>query len=350
MLFLDNEDLDNKACMYFVFLIFSLLNPWLVSEHCESLVNAINQLHHSKVNELIRGKTNEGRMNESETWCELRHAAGRLLSYLGAAKVLVAARKQWPELFENFEVRFVASSSPAPSPLKKAESISMEKIIGRMTSDPEEMTCYKSRAQELEKFGLDENIRKQARMKSFRPIVHAEALLLDSLERDTGTHPSRFFNGYRYIGCSKPTCRLCSYYFSFRASGVDIRPTHRNLYPNWRMPDVYQDQGPGAAKEREKLMDRILARIREDTFRTLAEKVPDRKHHDSNTEPTYPVDNISNGAPEDLEQLTRNFKQLDMESSQDEPMFNISPRISFSEGDYFVLDSEDEGDDGGAKL
>ena len=130
-------------------------------------------------------------MNESEFWCELRHSTGRLLSYLGAAKVLVSARKQWPELFENFEVRFILSSVPARSPLRKKETISMEKIIGRMTSDPEEMKSYQACAQELEKLGLDDNIRKQAGLKTFRPIVHAEVLILDSLERDGGTHSFR---------------------------------------------------------------------------------------------------------------------------------------------------------------
>jgi hypothetical protein len=289
-------------------------------------------------------------MNESEFWCELRHATGRLLSYLGAAKILVSARKRWPELFEIFEVRFIASSSPIRCPLRKVATISMEKIIGRMTSDPEKMKSYKARAQELEKLGLDEKIRKQAGLKTFRPIVHAEVLLLDSLERDGGTHPSRFFNGYRYIGCSKPTCRLCHYYFSSRASDINVRSTHRNLYLNWRMPDVYQDYGPNATKERDELMDKILALIRADTFRTLTEKVPEKKHRDSNTEPTYPIDSISSRAPEDLEQLAIDLKQLGMESSGDEAILGSSPRISFSDGDFSVPESEDEGEDGGAKL
>jgi hypothetical protein len=252
-------------------------------------------------------------MNESKCWCELRHAAGRLLSYLQAVKVLVSARKRWPELFDNFEVCYIASSSPAQCPLRnkqKVERLSAEQIIGRMTSDPKVMESYKALAQELEKFGLDQNIRERAGHRKFRPIVHAEVLLLESLGRDGGTHPSRFFNGYKYIGCSKPTCRLCDYYFSFHASGVEVRPTHRNLYPNWRMPDVYRDQGPGAEKEREKLMNKILARIREDAFRTLSEKVPERKTHDSNTEPTYPIDSIPGRELEDIDHLATSFERV----------------------------------------
>lgn len=223
-------------------------------------------------------------------------------------------------------------------------------IIGRMTSDPQAMESYKALAQELEKFEVDTIIRKQAGLKTFRPIVHAEVLVLESIARDGGTHSSRFFNGYRYIGSSKPTCRLCEYYFSFHASGVAVRPPHRNVYPNWRMPDVYQDQGYKAVKEREKLMEKILFKIREDAFRTLAEKVPERKFHDSNTEPTYPIDYTADREPGDTEHLVLGFKKLDIGYSGDETLLLSSPTGSYHAGDVFIAESGDEREDGGVKL
>jgi len=152
-----------------------------------------------------------------------------------------------------------------------------EEIIGRMTSDSEIMQSYRSQAVELQKFGLDEAIEKEAMHEGFRPIVHAEILLLDSLVRDGGTHPSEFFNGYKYIGCSKPSCRLCDYYFSIHSSGVQIRPTHQNMYLSWRMPDLFEDQGLKAKRERGQLMDKILLLIRKDAFRLLREKSPQKK-------------------------------------------------------------------------
>jgi hypothetical protein len=211
----------------------------------------------------------------------------------------------------------------------------MRDIIGRMTSDPTAIESCRAHAQELEKFEVDKSIQKQAGNKTFRPIVHAEVLLLDSLCRDGGTRSSRFFGGYRYIGCSKPTCRLCDYYFSFHASGVEVRPTHRNLYLNWRMPDMYRNQGPGAEKEREKIINKILGRVREDAFRTLTEKVPERKLHDSNTEPTYPIDSISTREHEDIDHLATAFKAFDIGYSGDEAMPNSGPRGSFDAVDFF---------------
>src|SRR4051812_12990579 len=123
----------------------SLLNIRLVSGHCESLINSIERIYDSQIDELIRSKTKEGRMDESECWCEFRHTAGRLLSYLQAVRVLVSTHKRWPELFENFEILSITSSLPTQSPLRnrsKLEEFSMEGIIGRMTSNSSEIERY----------------------------------------------------------------------------------------------------------------------------------------------------------------------------------------------------------------
>jgi len=330
-------------------LSYLLSVKYLVSQQCENLINAIDRLYKSEVDELIRDRTYEGRMNESERWCELRHSAGRLLSYLQAVKVLVMTRKRWPELFENFEVCSIASSLLAKCPFpneRKVQEMSAEGIIGKMTSDPEIMESYKACAKELEKFGLDENIRQQSGSKSFQPYVHAEVLLLESLEKDGGTRPSRFFNGYKYIGCSKPTCRMCDYYFSFHASGVEVRPTHRNLYLNWSVPNLDHDQGPKDGEDREKLMNKILIRLRTDTLRTLSEKLPERKNHDSNTEPTYPIDSIPSQELENMEHLTIGIERLDHRSSEDELVLNSNSTVSFETRDIFAGHFEGDGEEG----
>ncbi len=286
-------------------------------------------------------------MDQSECWSELRHVAGRLLSYLRAAKTLVSTRKQWPELFKNFEVRHIASSIPGPYIFKGKHSpdrMTADRIIGCMTSDPREMREYKSHAQELQKFELDKAIRKKTNRQKFHPIVHAEVLLLDWLERDGVTRATRFFNRFRYIGCSKPTCRLCEYYFSVHASGVEVRSPHRNLYWNWRMPDVYEDQGLQATKNREKLMNKILEFVRKDAFRVLVEKVPEGKRHDSNTDPTYQLYSISVGRTEDLELLEAGLKSFDFDSSDSEAKVKRIEPVSFERGKESTPESD--GDDG----
>jgi hypothetical protein len=296
-----------------------VLSSFTVSKNCEALIKFIDLLYHSEIDGFIRDKAKEGRIDQSEHWCDLRHATGRLLSYLQAVKALVSARTRWPELFENFEVCYVASSRPSSCPFRgrsSPERLSAQDMIGRMTSNQREMAKYRSHAQELQKHGLDTIMREKADWRTFRPLVHAEVLLLDSLEKDGGTHPSRFYSEYKYIGCSKPTCLLCAYYFSIHESGVEVRPTHRNLYPYWRMPDVCEHDGLQAGKDREDLMNKIVERVRKDAFRVLQEKLPDGKRHDSNTEPTYPNDSISGGVLVGFEHLSANLKELDLDFSE----------------------------------
>lgn len=277
------------------FVISSLMLRELpVSQNTEVLMIAIDHLYDSQDYEYMLQKANKGKMNASEYWCQFLHATGRLLSYLQAIKVLVNTHKRWPELFDDFEVCSVPSSVPGLFPLRenKKNQRTIKSIVGRMTSDAEIIKKFQSHAQKMEKFHLDDIIQEQTRTGNIRPIVHAEVLLLYSIEKDGGTQSLRFFNAYRYIGCSKPTCRLCHYYFSAHASGVEVRPTHRNLYLSWRLPAEDQDTDPDAEKQRGIIMDKMLVKIREDTFRTLAEKSPETKTHDSNTEPTYAVDII----------------------------------------------------------
>ena len=334
----------------------SMLSGRLVSQNCESLLKHIDHLYKSEIEVLIRRRAREGRMNRSECWSELRHLAGRLLSYLRAAKTLVSTSKLWPELFDNYTVHYIASSVPGRYIFKgkhSPEKMSADLIVRCMTSDTQKREEYREHAQELQKFELDKSIRAKTSKQKFRPIVHAEVLLLDWLEKDGGTHPSRFFNGYKYIGCSKPTCRLCEHYFSVHASGVEIRSPHRNLYTNWRMPDVYEDNGPQAKKDTEKLMGKILELVRKDTFRVLVEKVPEGKRHDSNTDPTYPIASISAGRTENIEHLEESLKNLDLSSSSYEVLGSPTKSECFGESEELTSKSDGgggAGDDGAVKL
>ncbi|KAF8859182.1 hypothetical protein BDZ45DRAFT_725469 [Acephala macrosclerotiorum] len=329
------------------------LNDNEFAKHCEVLINSISRLHQSEVHEFICNRTKEGKIDESEKWSELRHTAGRLLSYLRAAKSLVSMPKRWPELFDNPRVCYVSSSVPDACPFRGKRSLdrmTAHGIIGRMTSDLSKQEEYRAYAQELQKVGLDQALQKQIERRKFRPIVHAEVLLLESLESAGGTHPSKFFNGYKYIGCSKPTCRLCCHYFSVHPSGVEVRRTHHNLYPPWRMPDVYEDQGPQAEKGRKDLMNKVLSLVRMDTFRVLKEKLAEGKRHDSNTESTYPRGSASVGSLTNMEDLTSGIRNLDVYCSDYEEGMSCIAEASPLDGDEKFLSEVDCEKDSRVKL
>lgn len=320
-----------------------------VYKACTNLMLFIKEFSKSPTYKSLQEKASSDTGSlEPSPWAELRHAAGRLLSYYQASRTLIEARKKWECLFHDFEVFFVPSSTQISNPVNDRR-VNADAIIGRMTGDGTKMQEYRAHAEELQKFSLDERIKEQAGKPTFKPLVHAEVLIHQSMVDEfgpAGPHSSQFFDGYRYIGSSKPTCRLCDYYFTASATGIDVRKTHRNLYPNWRAPDVYSSQGEAAVKRRQQVLIKVLDRVREDAFRTLAEKVPERKNHDSNTDPTYPALNHGTSVgfdggwrDADLDDMAASMRQLDLRESSGD-----GPTLRSASG----FDADD--DEGGARL
>lgn len=329
-----------------------------VFKACTNLMIFIKVLSKSPTYKSLQEKASSGTgSGQPSPWAELRHAAGRLLSYYQASRTLIEARKKWDCLFHDFEIDFVRSSTPISNPVTDRK-VNAEAIIGRMTGDGTKMREYRAHAEELQKFDLDGKIKEQAAKSSFKPLVHAEVLIHQSMVDEfgpAGPHSSQYFNGYKYIGSSKPTCRLCDYYFTASATGIEVRKTHRNLYINWRAPDVYSHQGEAAAKRRQQVLNKVCDRVREDTFRTLAEKVPERKKYDSNTDPTFPALNHGTSvgfdggwrdADPDPDDLAASLGQLGLRDApwETEELRLESPPFRAGSG----FDADD--DDGGARL
>jgi len=172
---------------------------------------------------------------------------GRLYSYLNAVRVLISARRLWPSLFTDFEVVPIMSSKPGPSP--RAIQRSLSGIFSRMTANSNILNLYHRNATFLQSIGLDKRVQE---MSKFRPMVHAEVLVDDSVRRinclndQNGHTPVPFFNEAifgKYIGSGKPVCHLCGLYFAARSGdddAVEVRESHPKVYCNWRAPDVLE--------------------------------------------------------------------------------------------------------------
>src|SRR3569833_1899490 len=199
----------------------------------------------------------------------------------------------WPELFRWFEVTALPSSTPGTNPLAGEPQKADDNLKRYKFSGPEELARYLDFATDLlQKFQLEDLIQERRTKKSFRPLVHAEILVLNLLENNGGTRPERFINGWRYIGSSKPACKLCSYYLSSHPSRVQFRRTHANLYLNWRMPDLMDVHGAptkeAALSTRHQLLQEVGAKVREDLLRSLRDKLTAGRPHDSATNSTFP--------------------------------------------------------------
>lgn len=225
-------------------------------------------------------------MSNSTPWCELRHYLGRLHSFRQAAETIISASARWPALFQDFHVTPIPSSEPLKRPLRDP-IITAARIIRNMSQNGGHQTCI-AQAEEMQKFNLDEIIQHHVRSKAFRPIVHSEVLLHNYLLARGLSHPSHYWNGWKYIGSSKPTCRLCFYYFSEHPDQMHVRQTHHNLYRNWQLPNaVAHPEGP-VEIQRPQLLARLTLRMRDDARRTLNERCSPGRRHDSNTYSTWP--------------------------------------------------------------
>ncbi|KAK1238456.1 hypothetical protein MKX07_006602 [Trichoderma sp. CBMAI-0711] len=150
-----------------------------------------------------------------------------------------------------------------------------------MSSDEGKIATYRSLAAELQPLGLDLNILNECNDLSQTHMVHAEILVLDYvLKYMQENDDAKFWNNWRYIGSSKPTCRLCNYYFTAHTSGVQVRESHNNLYPHWRAPDVFDE---AAMKATEKLLDAVIKRTRADAVRSLESQRLQGRRFDSNS-------------------------------------------------------------------
>ncbi|KAF4343214.1 hypothetical protein FBEOM_2805 [Fusarium beomiforme] len=253
-----------------------------------------------QVKHYIDQRATNGRFTEGLSfmcWSELRHHLSRIQSYKRTVQDFIKAEKEWPDIFQEFEVVSVASSETEPNPLgKKSENAS--NIIGRMSSNEASRERYCDLADNLQRmFDLDDRIKTQCNKNSFKPYVHCEILVLEwimALKRDMAQiqHAEvTFFNDWKYIGSSKPACQLCRYYFDTAGqhNGIRTRAGHGNLYISWRFPDLHESDGSPGQRRRQNIFNSMIERIREDAFEILLTKNSEGKRHDSSTHPLMSV-------------------------------------------------------------
>jgi hypothetical protein len=259
-----------------------------VLDNTEELINALQSLQKPTMALFLRKRASNDQAGNTEPWRNLQHRSSRLLAYRRAVEALWDSSCMWPSLFDTFEVTFIPSSIRESNPLTASPQTASEILNRMIPSSVETKNKYLNLAETLQQnFDLDKMIEDKWTGSSFRPIVHAEILVHSWLEKTGGTRPERFFQNWQYIGCSKPTCKLCHYYFSSHPSGVQIRGTHGNLYRNWRMPDYADVHGlrtkDEALAKRREILQGIMSNLRQCVLRTLSEKTTDSRPCDSNT-------------------------------------------------------------------
>ncbi|KAF5568727.1 hypothetical protein FNAPI_5 [Fusarium napiforme] len=222
----------------------------------------------------------EDSMMSTTYWSDFVHVAGRLLTYKRAVDLMDLVAKIWPQLFSDIQIYMIPSSSTDCAVLP-TKPWTAAQIMGKMTSDESLLGRFAAQLGSLSVHDIDAKVSELWRSAA-KPTVHAEVLVHDWLENsEGGIRPERFFNRWKFIGSSKPPCKLCSYFFDEYPTDVQVRPSHQNAYFAWRMPDVYEYQGRESSNKRMLVMESIKTRIRADVVRLLSEKLADGRPHDS---------------------------------------------------------------------
>ncbi|KAM0343205.1 hypothetical protein ACHAPU_008798 [Fusarium lateritium] len=279
---------------------FKGLNEEQYLDSYNSLYQALRAFSTTTTTQYIDERANSGCFNDGRSygcWPGLRHSISRLQNYKRTVQCLISAEKEWPELFQEFVVVPVESSSKDPNPLgKKSESAHV--ILGHMCGDGVSQERYRMLAQNLQGMNLDVRIREKSQS-AFRSMVHAEILVLEWVmaksRSNLASHRPEvsFFRDWKYIGSSKGACQLCRYYFDTvgQHDGIETRASHGNLYTNWRFPDVYDSDGSSVKTRRQTIFNSMIDRIRAEVLKILVSKNSEGKRYDSSTHPLMSVRN-----------------------------------------------------------
>ena len=256
----------------------------------------------------------------------MKHVADRLAAYGDAVEAFFEAKEAWPALFHEFEVLFLPSAPTTTLALSQSPKARKSHAIVGKTASGDELLRLRNYVTELQlKYDIDKQISREWPDKGTLFIVHAEVRLHRWLETsEGGTYPERFFEGFKYIGSSKPTCRLCHYYFELHGTDVQVRDSHRNLYPRWRMHDVFPNDGLSVngkdpIRERMLLVYKIKERVASDIKQILNDKLADRRDNDSTDKHT--ADMLAHGSTH-LDEVTSAFGRFgvtnELENFQDD--------------------------------
>ncbi|GKT78881.1 hypothetical protein ColTof4_11304 [Colletotrichum tofieldiae] len=249
---------------------------------CEALIRIIHSTIAAGLSKTMNERASVDDPEAARPWCELRHHLGRLHSYRQAADTIVDAWKTWPELFTGFTVGYIPSARPARLSLPMPTPSPVDVVSAAFPDMDHEV--YRSHIEQLQIYNLDRHIQDKLEQGPVDQLVHCEVNLQDFLVRGKMVEPYDYWNNSMFIATSKPPCRLCHHYFNDPDNDFLVQSSHMNVYPKWRLPDVYEGQEKGTFKRREELLDDIIEQMKRDTLLIVKEQHHQWKRNDSRTE------------------------------------------------------------------
>ncbi|KAK2024326.1 hypothetical protein LX32DRAFT_643726 [Colletotrichum zoysiae] len=264
---------------------------------CETLIKTIQDAMATGFSLVVNQGADADDPETSHAWCQLRHHLGRLHSYRQAAEVIVETSRERPELFAGFTVAFVPYSRPKRLSLPRT-TLSLEGVIEEAFPD-RDLQAYAGHIEQLREYGLEGRVRERLEQRAVQQSVHCEVLLQDFLARMGVVRPQDYYDNSMFIATSKPPCRLCHYFFKDPENDFLVQTPHMNVYPKWRLPDVYEEEGQdrdAVVARREELLDDLIWQMQQDTLGVVRGQHSQWKRNDSRTESWANVSRYGGGS------------------------------------------------------
>lgn len=232
-----------------------------LAEFTIELCSEADRFRDSESLRLLSGKVNAPQARRE--WSLLRHYIGRLGSWHRASRTLVEFARAQPHTFKRFEVGSIHTPKDVLAPRADDET-NLQRILQRMfpTEPMEKLTRAIEMLQRLHRTDIYGRVYEEYTNKNFKPRVHAETYLLEHFFlKGLG-----FVGGYRYIGCSKPSCYCCDLYFQFHPGNFVRRDSHGNVWMNWQPP--LQSVGDGQ-KHTAPILTAMIEKMRRDVMNEM---------------------------------------------------------------------------------
>jgi hypothetical protein len=201
-----------------------------------------------------------------EDWMRLIHYIGRLGAHKYHVSKILSAFSKLPVLRKIQRIFFVPSFERKRLVLPES-SFDFASLSKKVSNDLELPAAVREgfflslmRKWYSSESELEEKLRKN---QTLLTRVHAELVLLNHLNRNK----IRFYEDYKYIGCSKPACYFC--YHWLKNEGLIPPRSHFTIHMECRGPDF----SGSAEKIRERLYGKLCKQIAEDIHRRMSDPV-----------------------------------------------------------------------------
>ena len=142
-----------------------------------------------------------------------------------------------------------------------------------------------------------------------------------------------------------------------------MRQGHRNLYGEWRAPDVFRADGDAVARERKMNLERMIPIIRDEAFLNLRDRFATRRPNDSHDTPSN-VPLLEAASVRTVDDLVSQMGEVDISDMRErmaervawdgplmEPSIEAVPELGESStGDEDRNVEDDDQDDGGGAV